>query len=116
MYDRGTDLISVQPLKSKEAVSMRKAIKAFKGRRKVENAYTDNCKSMIDAMVAEGINYDLSEPGIPESNGMMESMVKIILNAARTKLEAGGAPVCFIFLRRNITAWLATLYMEHGSV
>ena len=41
------------------------------------------------------INHDLSEPGVPETNGLMEAMVQVVLAATRTKLEVGGAPRCF---------------------
>ena len=61
IYDKGIDLIDVQPLKSKEAISMGKAIRQFKGRKTIQNVYSDNCPSLIDVLDEMGINHDLSE-------------------------------------------------------
>ena len=95
IYDKGIDLLDVQPLKSKEAVSMGKAVRQHKGRRTLKNVYSDNRPSLIEELSTMRINHDLSEPGVPETNGLMESMVKILIGATRTKLEVGGAPICF---------------------
>ena len=90
------------------------ALRQFGGRRPIVNAYSDNCPSLIEACINMGINHDLSEPGVPESNGLMESMVKLILGGARIKLDTGGAPICFYIhaamhfcMIRNVTsgAW-----------
>ena len=50
IYDKGIDLLDVQPLKSKEAVSMGKAIRQFKGRKTIQNVYSDNCPSLIEVL------------------------------------------------------------------
>ena len=44
---------------------------------------------------ANRINHNLCEPGASESNGIMESIVKIVLGDIGTKLLTGGAPMCF---------------------
>ena len=69
IFDKGIDLLDVQPLKSKEAVSMGHALRQHKGRRTIKNVFSDCCPSLIEELKAMRINHDLSEPGVPEPMG-----------------------------------------------
>ena len=95
IYDRGTDYVMCYDLSDKTAQEAAQAIRHFRGRDAVASAYSDQSKELIKALTLTGILHIKSIPGIPQTNGMAESMVGIVLNGARVLLMAAGLPSCF---------------------
>ena len=95
LYCRGTTMVGVRSLRSKEAKFMEEGIRSFKGKNEIGYAYTDQCRSLAKGLRNMKVTHGVSEPGVPQTNASMETMIKIILGGARVNLATGGAPVCF---------------------
>ena len=57
--------------------------------------YTECYKSLIGAAEAHGLISMQSLPGVPESNGVIENLNRIILSGMRRALASSGLPTCW---------------------
>ena len=91
---------------------MGRAIRHFAGTIPIIYAYTDNCPSLDVELGNMRVVHGKSEPGAPQTNGTMESMIKIILGGTRVNL-LNGAPNCFyIFAADHYAMSRNILFLE----
>ena len=95
MYDRSTGYVDAKPIASKEAREIKLALKAFAGKTKIKHLYSDGCPSIKAAADELGIVRDKSHAGCPQSNAIVENMVRILTAGTLVALEAAGLPSCF---------------------
>ena len=95
LYDRATRWLSGVPVQTKAAKHAYKAITQFAGRQKIRFMHTDESKELIKACDDHGIVHETSPPGIPQSNGLAETMVRIEVEGGRCELSNAGFPPCF---------------------
>ena len=65
------------------------------GTRRVKLCYTDGSGELESACKTLGVAHDVSDPGIPATNGIIERTVGIVKQGARTVLYRAGFPPCF---------------------
>ena len=93
--DRGTACKYAMPVDSKSAHDTYMAIKTLTGDDEIDRVYCDNHKSLIRALHDLGIVNELSQPGMHETNAIIENMNGDMLAGSRTSLFQAGLPSCF---------------------
>ena len=95
-YDRGSDFIWSDPVKSKDEPSTSRSFNFLMGSDvNVRLVYSDDHASLKATCRKLGILTRTSQPGEPQSNGMIESMNRRIIEGGRTALQQAGLPNCF---------------------
>ena len=88
--DIGTDVCECRAMKTKGAATHKKAISEFKGPYDtITHMRTDGSKELETACEQLELPHDTSTPGRPESNARAERRNRIVLEGARTTLNAG---------------------------
>jgi hypothetical protein len=93
--DVWSKLFSVYPVINKSGELTRPAMQHFIGGRRVKLCYTDGSGELEFACKRLGISHDVSDPGIPATNAIIERAIGIIKQGARTTLIRAGFPPCF---------------------
>ena len=94
MYDRGTDWTECAPQMSLSYEQTKAAMRHFQGTsgRKVKSFYADNFPSITKAARAMGWCNPHSCPGVPQTNGLAERMVRRVKEGGRANLIQSGLP------------------------
>ena len=88
-------LFNIYPVSNKSGQLSYTAMQHFIGTRRVKLCYTDGSGELDLACKKLGISHDLSDPGIPATNAIIERTVGDIKQGARTTLIRAGFPPCF---------------------
>jgi hypothetical protein len=88
-------LFAIYPVLNKSGGLAFGALQHFIGTRKVKLCYTDGSGELKHACRRLGISRDVSDPGIPATNGIIERTVGIVKQGARTTLIRAGFPSSF---------------------
>ena len=83
-------------------------LREFCGNQQIKSADIDNHTSLIKACSDLKIVTDFSQPGMPQTNGLIESTNGDILAGTRALLVEAGLPACF-------WPWAATCYCHHEN-
>jgi len=95
IYDRGTKFIDCYPLRSKSSDDAYTAFQDFRGTKYLDLVYVDNSLELKKAVEDLGFPRRTSQPGVPQSNGVVENKVKLCVAGAKTLMECAGLPACF---------------------
>ncbi len=95
ILERGTGIRHCVATTSTDSHETYMALKFFIADRTVKRAYSDNFTSLIKACYDLGIPHELSEPGIHETNAVIERANEDILAGSRVLLVQSGLPSCF---------------------
>ncbi len=95
MLDVWSRLKEIYPVADKTMETTALCIRNFTGGKKVKLLYSDGAPEIGAACKKEGILWDTSEPGIPQSNSLIERTNQDILQGTRTLLLQAGLPSCF---------------------
>ena len=93
--DIWSKLFTIYPVANKSGALAFTALQHFVGTRKVKLCYTDGSGELESACKRLGISHDVSDPGIPATNGIIERTVGIVKQGARTTLIRAGFPSAF---------------------
>ena len=83
------------PVFSKTGQEAENVLKKFFGDKKVEVFYSDNAPELKLACKTLGIVHELSLPGVPQNNAMVERTNLDVLEGTRPCLVCAGLPQCF---------------------
>jgi transposase InsO family protein len=81
-------------MENRTALNVMEAIKFFTGRRKIQQAYSDNAPEFIKAVRCLNIIHETSSPGVPQTNGIIERVNLLIIGGTVTSLISAGLPPC----------------------
>ena len=95
IYDKATNWLHAGPVKSKAARHAYDQFIQFAGDEKIRRVYSDGSKELKLCCKAHKIPQDISDPGLPEDNGLAESMVRVEVEGTRCALLQAGMPPCF---------------------
>ena len=95
ILDHATRYKAALPVTTYEADEVVLKLKEFCGNQKIKFAYMDNHLSLVKAVKELSIAPDFSQPGMPETNGLIESTNGDILAGTRAQLVEAGLPGCF---------------------
>ena len=128
IFDVGTGMLGCYPAASKGQADTCRSLIHFQGQDKsYKKIYTDASKELIAAIKDLGINtlmHDTATPGMPQTNGMAESMVRRVVHGTRAILATAGLPhcywslasVCFAMLRNTaLTLGDSPWFKYHGE-
>ena len=93
--DEYTGLKQMFPLHEKSTKMHEQAFKFLLGHKNCIMTHSDNSSEITDALANLGIPQSMSEPGVPQTNGVAERANQDILEGARTNLVQAGLPACF---------------------
>ena len=83
------------PVFNKTGEEAERVFRHFFGNTKVEIFYSDNAPELVLACKNLGIVHELSLPGVPQNNSIVERTNLDILEGTRTCLVCAGFPQCF---------------------
>ena len=89
MYDLATGCRYAFPTDRKNEAETTKHIRFMLGTDKCQLAYADGWKSFQPSLDALGINFEQSQPGVHQTNGVIEAINQDIAKATRCLLENG---------------------------
>ena len=94
MFDRATGWTECAPQGALSHVETVKAMRFFQGTsgRKVKAFYADNWPAITSAAVEMGWANPHSTPGVPQSNGLAERMIRRVKEGGRSNLIQSGLP------------------------
>ena len=95
VLDRGIGIKDCYPTKKLDTDTAVEQLKKFKGDKSIQLLYSDSSDAIIAAAKAVGANSETSQPGDPQSNGVIERLNSTILDGERTQLLQAGLPDCF---------------------
>ena len=108
VLDHATRYKAALPVASYEADEVAMKLREFCGNQKIKAAYLDNHPSLVRACKELRIVPDFSQPGMPQTNGLIESTNGDILSGTRAQLVEAGLPGCF-------WPWAAQCYCHHEN-
>ena len=92
IFDRHSNWLHAGPVKTKSARHAYDQFLRFAGREKIRCVYTDGSKELKSCCKKHRMGQEVSDPGIPQSNGLAESIVRVEVEGARTPLSNAGMP------------------------
>ena len=95
VLDHATRYKAAMPVASYEADEVAMKLREFRGCQKIRSAYLDNHPALVKACKELKIVTDFSQPGIPQTNGLIEGTNGDILSGTRAQLVEAGLPGCF---------------------
>ena len=93
--DLATKSKSCTPVKSLKTDETHAAITRFKGDQQIQLYYSDNYESIKRAVYKQNIAHEFSQPGIHQTNAIIERCNQDINNGIRCYLMQAGLPGCF---------------------
>ena len=96
LFDLGTGWLSCHPIQSRTEEETLFAYREFLGTKdKIKSFYSDSAPELMSC--AKKMNWcaDTSTPGMPRTNSIAESKVKLVINGARCLLLQAGLPSKF---------------------
>jgi len=120
-YDRGTDWLGCFPKATRSTEDTLQAFKEFQGRDKIESFYCDNAGELGAAAKHLGWPMPTSTPGVPETNGLAERMVRKVKENTKCNLSQAGqhkswwkyAAPCYCFTK-NTEGENCAYFQRHG--
>ena len=92
-FDCGTGWNSCHPVQSRSDEDTLAAFQNFiRSEQKVQKFYSDSAPELVSAATKLGWTFDTSTPGMPRTNAIAESKVKLIVNGSRCLLLQAGLP------------------------
>ena len=93
LYDVASGYLECFPTVTKNADETIQAIQHFTGpKHGIAHFHTDVASELIAAAKALGLSKGLGTPGVKETNGLAESKVRKVLEAARATMDHAGLP------------------------
>ena len=93
LLSAGPSLGDVIPVKSKSALHSVMALRAFHGEDQVYIFYSDNAPELKNAASNELMLHLTSTPNRPQSNGVIERFIQLVIDGARSLLHQSGMPL-----------------------
>ena len=90
-----TGLLHVYLVEDKSSFHLTTCIKAFSGRRKICQAYSDNAPEFLCSARDLQISLATSTPGIPHTNSIIERSNQLIVGSVTACLIEAGLPPCY---------------------
>ena len=95
IYDKATNWLHSGPVKNKSAKYAYEQFLQFAGPEKIRLVYSDGSKELKSCCKKHRIRHEISDPGIPQDNGLAESMVRVMVEGTRSALSQAGFPGMF---------------------
>ena len=95
VLEHATRYKAALPVTSYAADEVTMKLREFCGNQKIKSACLDNHSSLIKACRDLKLVPDFSQPGVPQTNGLIESTNGDILSGTRALLVEAGLPGCF---------------------
>ena len=98
IYDLAIGCLGAYPVKSKGMSEVLQSLVHFAGGDRVKSVYSDRAPTLIAAvrcMSGPPIVHTTSIPGVPQTNSIAESRVKIMIRGIRVMLLSVGLPHCY---------------------
>ena len=95
IYDKAANWLHCGPVKTKSANDSYDQFLLFAGGQKIILVYTDGSKELKSCCKKHKIRQEVSDPGIPQDNGLAESMVRVTVEGARSAVSQSGVPGMF---------------------
>ena len=93
--DHYTGWIQIFPMNGRTGMQVALCLHKLLGNIKCKKIYSDRAPELIEGAGRWGIAHELSLPGRPQSNGLIESTVGKVTRGARALLAASGLPETF---------------------
>ena len=93
--DLFSGLTGIYPAPWKDGYTVEVALRHFIGRRRIGQVYCDNAFEFTSACETLGIVVEHSQPGVPQTNAIIERKNGDVLAMTRTALVAAGLPPPF---------------------
>ena len=124
LFDRGTGDLGCFPKATRTTEDTIAAFQAFAGTHAVKSFYCDNAGELTAAALQLGWMNPTSTPGVPQTNGLAERMVRTVKEGARANLIQAGLSVawfelaapCFCFTRSTEGGLESPYFLKHGIV
>ena len=122
LYDRGTKWLDCCPKATKSAEDTKAAMQFFAGTDEIKSFYSDNAHELEKAAKELGWMRASSTPGVPQTNGLAERMVRKTKEMSRANIVQGGqhaswweyAAPCGCFTRNTAGGHKSPYYLRHG--
>ena len=117
IYDLATGCLGAYPVKTKSSVEVLQSLTHFAGEDHIMSIYTDRAPTLIAAvhgMPGPPIVHTTSIPGVPQTNGIAENRVKIMIRGIRVMLLSAGLPHCYWPYAAKYYAFMRTV-VKKGS-
>ena len=92
----GTFIGDVIPVRSKSALHIVMALRGFYGEDQVYFFYSDNAPELKSAASNELMLHLTSTPNRPQSNGVIERFIQLVIDGARCLLHQSGLPLRYV--------------------
>ena len=118
IYDLATGCLGAYPVKSKSAGEVLQALVHFAGGDTIKSVYSDRAPTLIAAVRSlPGVPavHTTSIPGVPQTNSIAESRVKIMIRGIRVMLLAAGFPHCYWHHAARYYAFMRTIMVKNGE-
>ena len=111
-YDVATKVHYAPVVDSKDTDDTFTAVNHIKGYDEIAQIYSDNWEPLCKVTLRIGARWESSQPGIPQTNGLIEQCNKV-LRGIRASLVQAGLPDCFwVFAGRY---WCLVLNTTHDD-
>jgi transposase InsO family protein len=110
-------LINLYPVKTKDAADTEICIRDFIGDRKSSEIkmYSDQSGEIRVACTKVGILHDKSQPGVPQTNALIERTNQLILTKTIVALLEAGLPPCYWSFAAPCTCFNLNTDFENGD-
>ena len=98
IYDLATGSLGAYPVQTKGAEEALMALRHFAGCDEVKQVYSDRAPALVKAvaqMTRPPPIHTTSIPGVPQTNSIAESRVRIMVRGMRVMLLSAGLPNCY---------------------
>jgi Integrase core domain. len=96
VYGFATDTVGAIAVKGEEADSTTRALASFIGPDHVAKSMHCDChSSLVKTCKQKAVHRRPTQPGVQQSNGIVEALNGTFLQGARTALVQAGLPTCF---------------------
>ena len=95
IYDKATNWLHCGPVKTKSSNNAYDQFLDFAGGEKIKMVYSDGSKELKSCCKKHRLRHEVSDPGIPQDNGLAESMVRVVVEGTRSALSRAGLPGTF---------------------
>ena len=92
--DMFTGILHAYPMDNRSTTRVVESVKFFTGRRQIQQIHSDNAPEFIKATRIVSVAHELSTPGVPQTNGIIERVNQLVIGGTVTSLIAAGIPPC----------------------
>ena len=95
VLDRGTGIKDIFPSRSMDTEAVVEQLTRFKGVKTIQKLYSDCSDAIIAACKIIRAVPENSQPGVPQTNGVIENVNGRVLKGSRSHVLQAGLPDCF---------------------